>query len=320
MAEEIIDLTSSLYRLVQASEELQQSLRKLSAAQVREELQGRAQQLSQRFLASRERAGEKMGHTIDEVVKSLKEFREELSARHPRLERVRSRWKNLGANYEVLVAQIKERRLRIPDGVQLEHLKPRNLYRNVFHVCMGLTGVTCYELWLDRTGAIYACAGFLGFFILLEIARRSSTWFNEQLVDKLLGKISRPHESHQVPAATWYAVAILIGVLAFPKHAIELGLLVLAIGDPVASLVGKTWGKKKIFREKSVAGALGFIGSASLLSFAFLKVVVGLTVLSSLGVAVAVSVVGAIAEIYSHRLDDNFTVPLAVGAMATLLL
>ena len=135
-----------------------------------------------------------------------------------------------------------------------------------------------------------------------------------------MGKISRPHESHQVPAATWYAVAILMGVILFPQHAIELGLLVLAIGDPVASLVGKTWGKTKIFREKSVAGTLGFVVSASLLSFGFLSVVVGMTALKALGIAVAVSTVGAVAEIYSHRLDDNFTVPLAVGAAATFLL
>ena len=67
-------------------------------------------------------------------------------------------------------------------------------------------------------------------------------------------------------------------------------------------------------------GTLGFIGSASLLSFAFLAVVVGMGALEALGVAVAVSTVGALAEIYSHKLDDNFTVPLAVAAAATLLL
>ena len=320
MAEEIIDLTSSLYRLVQASEEMQRSLRKLSVADVREELQARAQQLSQRFMEARDRAGEKMGQTIDEVVQSLKEFRDELNDRHPRLERVRSRWKKLGVNYEALVAEMKEKRFGLPEGVHFEHLKPRNLYRNAFHVGMGLTGVTCYELWLDRTGAIYACSAFLGLFVLLELGRRLSSRFNALLVDTMLGKISRPHESHQVPAATWYAVAILMGVILFPQHAIELGLLVLAIGDPVASLVGKTWGKKKIFREKSVAGTLGFIGSASMLAFAFLTVVVGMGMLKALGIAFAVSVVGAVAELYSHRLDDNFTVPLAVGAAATFLL
>ena len=305
---------------MQASEELQRSIRKLSVTDMREDLQGRAQQLSQRFLVARERAGEKMAQRIDEVVQSLREFREELNTGHPRLERVRTRWKALGVNYEALVAQVKEKRLRLPDGVHFEHLKPRNLYRNVFHVAMGLTGVTCYELWLDRTGAIVACSAFLGFFILLEVFRRFSTRFNEHLVDTLLGKISRPHESHQVPAATWYAVAILMGVILFPKHAIELGLLVLAIGDPVASLVGKTWGKTKIFREKSLAGTLGFVGSASLLSFGFLSVVVGMAAVKALGIAIAVSTVGAVAEIYSHRLDDNFTVPLAVGAAATFLL
>lgn len=320
MAEEIINLTSSLYRLVQASEDMQRSLSKLSVSDVRADLQGRAQQLSQRFVAAKERAGERMGQTIDDVVRSLREFREELEARHPRLEGVRSRWKQLGANYEALVAQLRSKGDNLADGVRFEHLKPRNLYRNAFHVGMGLTGVTCYELWLDKTGAIFACAAFLGLFVFLEVARRVSTKLNDLLVDTLLAKISRPHESHQVPAATWYAVAILVGVIAFPQHAIELGLLVLAVGDPVASLVGKTWGKRKIYREKSVAGTLGFMGASWVVGFGFLTLIADYALMPALGISAAASFVGAVAEIYSGRLDDNFTVPLAVGAVATFLL
>ena len=325
MAEDIIHLTSSLYRFVQATEELQRTLRRLSArslsaTQVKEEFRARALQLSQRFAAARERAGEKMGKTIDDIVQNLRSFKEDLGERKPRLERFRARWEELGENYESLVAQIRKKRLRIPEGVRLEHLKPRNITRNIFHVSMGLTGVTCYELWLDHTGALIVVGSFVAFLVTLELMRRLSEQLNERLVKQVFAKISRPHESHQVPAATWYAIAVFIGVVIFPQHAIELGLLILAVGDPIASFAGKTWGRSKLWREKSLAGALGFFVAATLVGFAFLVLVVGTAAQTALGVALALGLVGSVTELFSHRLDDNFTIPLAVGAIATLLL
>lgn len=320
MSEEILDLTSSLFRFVEASEKLQHSLRELSTPKLKAELRERAGALRTRFGRARQRAGERVARRMDDIITRLGEVNEELGERTPRLKRFRARWKALGVSYEELVAELRDREFRGVAGLSFTHLKPRNIARNVFHVGMGFTGVALYEWVLTRAEALWCLAGFLVFFILLEVFRRVSATFNEKLVKRIFAKISRPHESHQVPAATWYALAIFLGVAFMDKHPIELGILVLAVGDPVASFTGKTWGKNKIWRQKSLAGALGFQASATVIGMLFLVNVVGLAWLPALGIASAAAFVGAVTELLSDRLDDNFTIPLAVGGFAMLLL
>ena len=94
--------------------------------------------------------------------------------------------------------------------------------------------------------------------VLIEVSRKFSARLNAWFCDGLFGSVARPHELHNITAATWYALAMVIGVYFFPQHAVEAGALVLGIGDPIASIVGKTWGKTKVWGEKSLEGSLGF--------------------------------------------------------------
>jgi dolichol kinase len=319
LAENLITLTSSLYRFVQATEEMQRSLKSVAGTQLKEDLKARAHDLAQRFAEARSKASEKMAKAIDEVVANLREFKDELADRTPRMARFRARWKELGTSYESLVAHIKEVRMPIPQGIRLEHLKPRNIARNIFHIFMGLSGVIAYELWLSKTETLIVAGALLAFLTLLDLLRRVSGTFNEQLVNRIFSKISRPHEAHQIPAANWYALAIVLAIWWFPKHAVELGILTLAVGDPVASFAGKSWGARKIYREKSYAGFMGFVLVTWLAASVFMVWAANATALVAIGVGAIVAVTGAITECFSGRIDDNFTIPLAVGAVATLL-
>ena len=68
---------------------------------------------------------------------------------------------------------------------------------------------------------------------------------------------------------------MVIGVYFLPQHAVEAGALVLGIGDPIASIVGKTWGKTKVWGEKSLEGSLGFFGIAVLALVFYFAVIAG---------------------------------------------
>ena len=106
-----------------------------------------------------------------------------------------------------------------------------------------------------------------------------------------------------------------------PQHAIELGCLCLGFGDPVASLVGKKWGTRKLVHEKSAAGTLAFFTICVIVGVVFLTLVrPDLGLLSAVAVAALVAAVGAITELVSQRWDDNFTIPLAAGLAAMMLL
>jgi dolichol kinase len=187
---------------------------------------------------------------------------------------------------------------------------------------MGVGGVLLYELVFDRPIILAIGGAILAFFVFLDVLRRVSAHWNDRLVQRIFGRISRPAEAHQIPSATWYMAGLVLGVWLLPQHAIELGTLVLALADPTASLVGKRWGRLKIRGDRSAAGTAAFFGAALLAGTVFLSLVrPDLLWPMRLAVAAAVAGAGALTELFSgRRLDDNFTLPLCCGAMAALLL
>jgi dolichol kinase len=86
----------------------------------------------------------------------------------------------------------------------------------------------------------------------------------------------------------------------------------------VAGFVGRNWGKRMLRAGRSLEGSLAFFvagtGAAAvtlaLLGVGSFGVVLGLAAVAAL--------VGAVVEILSTRLDDNFTIPVAVAAVLTV--
>jgi dolichol kinase len=320
MAEEIIDLTSGLYRFLIAGEATVLE-GKRAAEEARARFLHRASHLSQQFQEARRDAGERLDRRFDEISDSLGRVAAELDARRTRTGTLNETWKGLGQQYEALVHHVHKRRLNEDSDVRLEHIKPRNYSRNLFHVGMGLVSILAYELLLTRGQMIILGSSILGAFITMEIMRRSSDFLNEQFVQRVFGMISRPGEAYRIPSATWYLVGLLVGAIFLPRHAVELGALVLAVGDPIASLAGKRWGTRKLLGQKSWAGSGAFVVVSFVATTTFLWLVVpgvGLGRAATIGTALAL--VGAVTELLSHRVDDNLSIPLAVGLLATLLL
>ena len=109
-------------------------------------------------------------------------------------------------------------------------------------------------------------------------------------------------------SSSWYALsgALLWGFL--PGAPAVAGLLVLGLADPAASVVGRTWGRRRL-------GKGTWEGSAAFVSVALvvLSIVVGLPQ------AIAVAAVAAAAEVIPSGLDDNLTVPLSTAVAVWVL-
>ncbi|MBI4699783.1 MAG: hypothetical protein HY744_01230 [Deltaproteobacteria bacterium] len=319
-AEQIVGLTSGLYGFMLRVEELTEPGRRPTAeglARLRE----RALALLAGFAAVRQHLGAQMDATVDQISGALRTMVAELDAEHPIRRRLQAEWRALGAHYETLLEHVRRLRLAVPRSATLGHLKPRNLGRNAFHVGMGVLGIALYEFVLSRTLTLAIGGTLLASFLALELVRRHSVRWNERLWGRIFAPISRPGEAHRTCTSTWYLGGLMIGVWFFPQRAIELGTLVLAFGDPVASLVGKRWGRTKIWADKSLAGTLAFIAVSFGLCTAFICWrLPALGLASALGTAAAVSLAGALAELVSTKLNDNLTIPLVAGLVATLAL
>jgi dolichol kinase len=318
--ENILELTSGLYQFLIATEETYLAGRK-AAEEAQFRVMERARQLSERFNEARQSASARISERYDEIAASLREFASGEETCRPTTADAREAWQSLGRHYEALVASVRQVPRPSDAEVHLEHLKPRNYHRNLFHVSVGLTATLAYQFLLGRTAMLVLGTSIFLAFVILDLLRRFSPAVNESFMRHVFGKISRPSEAHRVPSATWYVAALVLGAFFLPRLAIQLGALALAFGDPAASLVGKRWGRLKLLGEKSLAGSLGFMVAALVATATFLSLVApGLGVLGILGISAAVAFAGAVTELVSSWLDDNFTIPLVAGGMAYLLL
>ena len=139
--------------------------------------------------------------------------------------------------------------------------------------------------------------------------------------ERIFGAISRPHETHNITSATWYSLALFLGVWLLPQHAIEAGTIVLGVADPAASIVGKAWGKSKIYRDKSLEGSLGFFFAAVATLVIFFAVInAGYSALAIGITAVSVAAFTTLAELFAGKIEDNFSIPVVGGIVAAVCL
>lgn len=196
-------------------------------------------------------------------------------------------------------------------------VRPTNLPRSLFHFASAAVALTAVALLPSRGWLIAIPGTFAVYAWSMEIGRRVSPRLNEHLMS-LYGPIAHPHERYRVNSATWYGTALVLLALFATVPAMMAAVMVLGVADPVAAFVGRRWGKRTLRAGRSLEGTVAFLVSGTLAAAVVLAVAHAGSPLAICVLAVLSGLAGAIAELYATRLDDNFTIPLAVGAIATL--
>ena len=159
--------------------------------------------------------------------------------------------------------------------------------RRLFHIVAGSL-FPLLALVLPQWIIILLAATGTGISIILEVSRRRSRRVNDWFTSRF-SVLLKESESSQTLGSTYLLAATLLAFLLFDRNVAVLALLFLAVGDPLAALVGERYGRARI-RKKSVEGSLAFMAGAALV------------------------------ELLSLPPDDNFTVPLVAGAVMTPLM
>ena len=187
------------------------------------------------------------------------------------------------------------------------------LHRRVFHV-LTTAALALMALGLDSEVMIIITGSLTGVAIALEVGRwrlpALNGWFQARF--RVLMKQS---ESSQVLGSTYMAAASLIVFLFFEKELAILALLYIAVGDPLAGVLGKRYGRVKI-GSKSVEGTLAFAVGAGAVGCALIAG--GLDV--PYWVALGGAGIGALMELLPSPLDDNLTVPPVSATLMWALL
>ena len=176
--------------------------------------------------------------------------------------------------------------------------------RKLSHVASVFAALIFFPIVFKNVG--YTIALAVLFFVLLVIAQVKK-WIPS--VDGVDRKTGGSYFLAFGLGATYF-----VSVLFDPSLvAFKLALLIFAISDPLAGIVGAKWIKSAtIYGGKTIAGSLAFLFSALIICLLLFNFEYGNPMIA---LSLMIALTATVTELISTRGTDNFTVPLIVAGM-----
>ncbi len=181
-------------------------------------------------------------------------------------------------------------------------------WRRAFHAANGVFLVLALKtLPIGTWTAAVLLGTVLSVLVLVDGVRLANPSLN-RLFFQAFSHLASPREAGGLASSTWYLLGVVLTLMIFPRHEALAGILVLALADPAAGFVGRSWGKRRL-GTGTVEGTLTFAVVAFLTLLAF----------APWRVALATAVVTALVERTPWSLDDNLVLPPTVAALLYFL-
>ena len=172
----------------------------------------------------------------------------------------------------------------------------------------------------------WICSEIFLFCLLLTLILEHDYANGGKYLGRLYGKLFKNMLRAEPRPGQWIVsggapvlMAALLVNLIFPPMIAAAAMAVMLTGDAAAALVGRKFGKHKIVNGKSLEGALSFI----VVGYIFLSIIgmicgayTSFYLLGAIGV-----ILGAVVELFTKqiKIDDNFTIPLTVALILSLM-
>jgi len=130
---------------------------------------------------------------------------------------------------------------------------------------------------------------------------------------RFFGELIREHEGFNLLGSTYIVLAALLAVEILPQPLAGAALGFTILGDGFAAIVGKAYGRRRIF-NKTVEGCLG--GLAACLVWAGFLAAGGFVPITA---GILAALVASLVELLPIPLDDNLGITLAAGYALKLL-
>lgn len=127
--------------------------------------------------------------------------------------------------------------------------------------------------------------------------------------NKLLHHFERECDKEVFPfkGAIYYGIGITPAILLLPIELATIVIIILSVGDSLATLVGKFHGRRRV-GLKSVEGSLAFIISSFVFCLVFMKLAGRMDLLVK---SAELCILGALIE-FQNKIDDNLAVPIGL--------
>lgn len=166
-------------------------------------------------------------------------------------------------------------------------------------------------IWVYLTPPNWALLGLIiatSATVALDLLRLSDRRLRRFFLS-LSRSLIRSHEQEHLLGSTYFMIAALLSVLAFDDRIAIAALTFLIIGDTVAAIVGKKYGKP-MYWGKSPHGSLACFAVCF---------VIGAALLDNQWVVVAGALAATLAEALPVPMDDNMRVPIVSGLVMQLV-
>jgi diacylglycerol kinase (CTP) len=191
-----------------------------------------------------------------------------------------------------------------------------HLARKFWHILTGVTALLItYKFNFDsRMAALVSGAigvtGLVGELLRLNIPRINDFIFS------IFGFLFREHEKRRPSGLVFYALGVSISFYLYTWNVAIISILILVFADPFASLIGVLFGKRKLFKAKSLEGFLACFTISILTTYiyaAFNSIELSFINLLLIGLF------GALSELLTI-IDDNLSIPIVSGALISFLI
>jgi dolichol kinase len=147
--------------------------------------------------------------------------------------------------------------------------------------------------------------------LVSDVVRARSTAF-ESFIQRFFGFMMRPTESAAkdgrtvVNGATWVLLSLTALLVLFPTGIAVAAFVSFILADAAAALVGQSFGSRQWpGSSRTIEGSIAFILTGGIVLSAFPG--------SDPAANALAIVVGAAAEVFSERIDDNVLVPFSIA-------
>ena len=162
-----------------------------------------------------------------------------------------------------------------------------------------------YGFTSDRTVLAFLIPFFF-LYLVVDLLRHFHPGLASLFHKYFFGRVLREEEKPRLMGSTYFLFASVLTILFFPKSIAIVSMLILILSDTAAALVGKGFGRIRVFR-KTLEGTLAFLVSSLFIVWIYPDLDRVSGSLAAIGTAAM--------EVLPIPLDDNLTIPLVAGAI-----
>ncbi|MFW5746086.1 MAG: diacylglycerol/polyprenol kinase family protein [Nanoarchaeota archaeon] len=156
-----------------------------------------------------------------------------------------------------------------------------------------------------RRWALFSLVGLLILFMELEYVRIE---LRQRI--PLLWRVWRHQERNRIGSQIFFLLGAIIAFAVFDFRIAVAAILMTTFGDMVAALVGKKFGRVKIFRSQTFEGSFAeFV----------VDVLIGAFLIGNLWIVLGMALTATVVEVVAHKLDDNLLIPVCAGFVGQIL-